>query len=66
MTKDQFVFRHNDKDSTTIVVDMGQNVSSEAARWWAAVLASGQGWEAYISAASGENNNTNKNKLLSP
>ncbi|OAT07851.1 hypothetical protein BDBG_03874 [Blastomyces gilchristii SLH14081] len=34
-------------EQTQVMVDIG-NVDDEAARWWAAVLSSGEGWQAYL------------------
>ncbi|KAF3484275.1 uncharacterized protein GIQ15_03599 [Arthroderma uncinatum] len=43
----------NDGDQDAIFVDVG-DVNSEAARWWAAVLAPGEGWRACISSDEAE------------
>lgn len=40
--------RHLQKDEASVIVQLG-SINDEAARWWAAVLAPGQGWKATIS-----------------
>lgn len=39
--------RHLPKDESSVIVQLG-SINDEAARWWAAVLAPGQGWKASI------------------
>src|SRR5256885_12965193 len=48
-------YRHDGKDvcGATVPVDIG-DVDEGAARWWAALLAPGQGWKAILSRRNNE------------